>query len=418
MKRGRAPAAAVVRRPQAPPPRLRTGPNRSRPDRTFHAGGVERRRHERGLSPWPRSRCASRRRHRQDARPADAVPAPVRGAVGARRQPLSPRALCALTFTDKAAGEMRERLQRRVSAIATAVAAADGDEARAAALQELPEIELVQTAAALGRPVPGLLLWEKVLAQLPGAPIGTFHSFAASLLRRNAGVAGLDPDFVLLDEDSARALLLEAGERVLLGRSKGGSRTPRRRTTALPRRRSLPRRPRSSSASTASAAARAPKAAPSKRYAACTSSAPKRARTPPVSPTAIANWRCSPRCRVSARRCSAGSPRSLALLRRSARAARSGWASSPRSPGRWRRAWPTSRRLTSRRRCRCASSSFRGCGKLRVKKDAPAAQEELAHTRERIKAAVAETQALRAKLARRPPGPGPGAPAGAAGRGL
>src|SRR4051794_2596840 len=141
--------------------------------------------------------------------------------LSARPAPLEPRTLCALTFTDKAAGELRERLQRRTSAIVRAVAAAPDASQIGAALLELKEDDLVHTAAALEQPLPGLELWEQILAQLPGAPIGTFHSFAASLLRRYAGIAGLDPDFTLLDEDSARALLVEASERVVLDALEG-----------------------------------------------------------------------------------------------------------------------------------------------------------------------------------------------------
>jgi ATP-dependent helicase/nuclease subunit A len=134
---------------------------------------------------------------------------------------LPPRAICALTFTDKAAGEMRERLQRRTTAIVRATAAATSRDELAAALVQLQEVDLLQTAAALERPLPELKDWEQILAQLPGAPIGTFHSFAASLLRRYAGLAGLDPDFTLLDEDSARALLVESSERVVLAALEG-----------------------------------------------------------------------------------------------------------------------------------------------------------------------------------------------------
>ena len=134
---------------------------------------------------------------------------------------LAPRAICALTFTDKAAGEMRERLQRRTSAIVRATATAASPADLPAALLQLQEVDLVETAAALERPLPGLAEWEQILAQLPGASIGTFHSFAASLLRRYAALAGLDPDFTLLDEDSARALLVESSERVVLGALEG-----------------------------------------------------------------------------------------------------------------------------------------------------------------------------------------------------
>lgn len=132
-----------------------------------------------------------------------------------------PRAICALTFTEKAASEMRERLQRRVLGIIRQLAAATSDESLATLL--LPsEPDLVQSAEALGRPLPGLAHWEKVLSQLGSAPLSTFHSFFATLLRRYAGVAGLDPDFSLLDEDTTQSLLQETSERVVLTALEGG----------------------------------------------------------------------------------------------------------------------------------------------------------------------------------------------------
>src|SRR3954465_8466953 len=76
--------------------------------------------------------------------------------LSARPAPLEPRSLCALTFTDKAAGEMRERLQRRTSAIVRAVAATSSDAELPAALLQIKEEDLVETATALGRPLPGL----------------------------------------------------------------------------------------------------------------------------------------------------------------------------------------------------------------------------------------------------------------------
>ncbi|MCL1817695.1 MAG: UvrD-helicase domain-containing protein, partial [Spirochaetaceae bacterium] len=71
---------------------------------------------------------------------------------------LDPRAILAVTFTNKAAGEMRERAQGL-------------------------------TAGA-----------ENVL-------IRTFHSFGAWLLRRNAALAELDPHFTIYDEDDMTGLL-------------------------------------------------------------------------------------------------------------------------------------------------------------------------------------------------------------------
>ncbi|MFO0574534.1 MAG: UvrD-helicase domain-containing protein [Polyangia bacterium] len=153
--------------------------------------------------------------------------------LSAHGRPIEPRALGVLTFTDKAAGELRERLQQRTGRIVQRLAEARGAEppdgpgdgpgdapgdAGADPAQRLMAVEpdLCASAAALGKQVPGLRFWLRVREQLGGAPIGTFHSFSATLLRRYAAAAGLDPDFDLLDEDRARELRLLASEHVVL----------------------------------------------------------------------------------------------------------------------------------------------------------------------------------------------------------
>ena len=69
-----------------------------------------------------------------------------------------PRAVMAVTFTNKAAGEMRERINRL-----------------------------------LGEAVPVSSGWK-------GLTIGTFHCICARILRAEAGPAGLNPNYVIYDD--------------------------------------------------------------------------------------------------------------------------------------------------------------------------------------------------------------------------
>ena len=84
------------------------------------------------------------------------------------------RALVALTFTDKAARELRQRIRGRCRE--RLAAGEDADR------------------------------WRSVLRALEAAPIGTFHEFAGRLLRAHAVEIGIDPEFVILDEAVASSL--------------------------------------------------------------------------------------------------------------------------------------------------------------------------------------------------------------------
>src|SRR5262249_40866138 len=118
-----------------------------------------------------------------------------------RDQPLLPGELCLLTFTEKAAAEMRGRLAARVDALA-------GGRGR--------EPELEAALAAAGRPMPGTADWRRVQLRLSWATLSTFHAFCAALLRRAPPEAGVPPGFQLLDEEESLELLEDAAERLVL----------------------------------------------------------------------------------------------------------------------------------------------------------------------------------------------------------
>ncbi len=98
-----------------------------------------------------------------------------------REDGLAPGRILAITFTERAAGELRARVRARLLAAGEREAARD----------------------------------------LEGAPIGTFHGFCARLLRTHAPAAGLDPDFAILDEPGAARLQALAFRGALAGLLEG-----------------------------------------------------------------------------------------------------------------------------------------------------------------------------------------------------
>jgi ATP-dependent helicase/nuclease subunit A len=96
-----------------------------------------------------------------------------------REDGIAPGRILAITFTERAAGELRARVRARLLELGERQAARDTE----------------------------------------GAPIGTFHGFCARLLRVHAlaggPLAGLDPDFAILDEAAAGRLALLAFRRAL-----------------------------------------------------------------------------------------------------------------------------------------------------------------------------------------------------------
>jgi ATP-dependent helicase/nuclease subunit A len=101
-----------------------------------------------------------------------------------REDGIAPGRILAITFTERAAAELRQRVRAR--------------------LLELGEREAARDTE--------------------GAPIGTFHGFCARLLRVHALTAGLDPEFAILDETGAGRLRGLAFRRALATLLAGGRR--------------------------------------------------------------------------------------------------------------------------------------------------------------------------------------------------
>jgi len=92
-------------------------------------------------------------------------------------EPLPPEAIVAITFTEKAALEMRQRVAQAVGSLARE-----------------------------GAPGPD---WGALLARVEWAPISTIHSYCAQLLREHGALLGLDPEFAVLDQEAYAELVAQ-----------------------------------------------------------------------------------------------------------------------------------------------------------------------------------------------------------------
>ncbi len=136
------------------------------------------------------------------------------GGARADATPLRTSQLCLLTFTDKAAAELKDRLRSRLDRLAR---------------EEAPEAELAPLRASyarLGRAMPPPAFWRKVRDDLGAALIGTFHSLCVQLLRRAPAGFGVDPSFQLLDEREAQRLVEDTAERLVLDALEAGQSAP------------------------------------------------------------------------------------------------------------------------------------------------------------------------------------------------
>ncbi|RKH95586.1 DNA helicase UvrD, partial [Corallococcus praedator] len=123
---------------------------------------------------------------------------------------LRPSRLGMLTFTDKAAAEMRKRVRERLDALAQGDVPLDAEK------------DLRASLARLERPFPTQDEWRKVREDLGAATVGTFHSLCGQILRRAPPAVGIDPAFEVLDELESSGLLEDVTERVVLDALEGG----------------------------------------------------------------------------------------------------------------------------------------------------------------------------------------------------
>ncbi|MCP4504471.1 MAG: UvrD-helicase domain-containing protein [Deltaproteobacteria bacterium] len=115
--------------------------------------------------------------------------------------PRSPQRILAITFTDKAAAEMRSRVIDKVSRLVRSPKA---------------DADINERLEKLNTKLPPPATLKAQAKQLASAPISTFHALCTSLLRDLALKAKVDPAFTVLDDTEERLLLEETAEAVVL----------------------------------------------------------------------------------------------------------------------------------------------------------------------------------------------------------
>ncbi len=101
-----------------------------------------------------------------------------------------PKSIVAVTFTKKAAVEIKARLLKELRAFAVMDVPARREALRALLAREPEPAELDRAAT----------LYDRFLEDLPGLPIGTIHAWCQRLLGRFAADLGLDPSFEVAEK--------------------------------------------------------------------------------------------------------------------------------------------------------------------------------------------------------------------------
>lgn len=110
------------------------------------------------------------------------------GPLGEGGRPLEPDEIAVVTFTEKAARDLRRKVREGLLARLDAAAAEPEPAARRVALAR----------------------WARAREAFEAAPVGTIHSYAARLLREHAVEAAIDPGFDVLDALQAETLRRES----------------------------------------------------------------------------------------------------------------------------------------------------------------------------------------------------------------
>jgi ATP-dependent helicase/nuclease subunit A len=122
------------------------------------------------------------------------------------------RALIAITFTEKAAREMRSRIRHNIEKWLTASASTIAPHPIPLPAGERGSAPLPLVGGGAGGEGG---IWQRAFTDLDSARIGTIHSLCADFLRQYPAEARIDPHFAVLEEGQAATLQAQAVETTL-----------------------------------------------------------------------------------------------------------------------------------------------------------------------------------------------------------